>query len=295
MESQDLLVTPMNTIPADIVEMLGPPPLLSTEDEKLYFAIMAKIARPLPSPDILTWMLIKDLADHRFEIARYRRIKSRLIQQAAEQAEQESLRRLAPDPDGPIKGPPLERAMAAFDVELRAIRGDAEAQSARGNESKFNELIDQQVRERRARDAKALGAKLEPDPPMKNDYAAVFANWINDVEKIDVPLRAAEQRFSQGLREIERHIIGFGRLLRDDLDKLIDGEVVSRARSHQEVRAVSQPAPKLLRQDQKPGASLELLAPRQRGSTTRPKQSGARAMPEVHQPGDARAVSGQDR
>ena len=63
MEQHVSPVTPMNSIPADIQEMLGPPPLLSTEDEKLYFAFVAKLAQPIPSPDIITWMLIKDLAD----------------------------------------------------------------------------------------------------------------------------------------------------------------------------------------------------------------------------------------
>jgi hypothetical protein len=78
----------------------------------------------------------------------------------------------------------------------------------------------------------------------------VFGNWINAVERIDVLLRAAEQRFSYALREIERHILGFGRLLRDDLDRLIDGEVVGGPRSHQEARAVPEGAPRLLRQGQ---------------------------------------------
>jgi hypothetical protein len=130
--------------------------------------------------------------------------------------------------------------MAAFQVALRGIHG---------NDARFNELVTQELREERARNA-----ALEPQPPGRieepkaqpstdDDFVGVFGNWINEVERIDALLRAAEQRFTQALREIERHIFGFGRLLRDDLNKLIDGEVVGGPTSHREARAVPEIAP----------------------------------------------------
>ena len=41
-----------------------------------------------------------------------------------------------------------------------------------------------------------------------------FSSWIGSVEKIDLLLQAAEERFSATLEEIERHVRGLGRLLR---------------------------------------------------------------------------------
>jgi hypothetical protein len=233
MENQALSVTPLNSIPADVLEMLGPPPLLSTEDEKLYFAIVAQIARPLPSPDIITWMLIKDLADHRFEIARYRRLKTRLMQWAADQ---ESARRqgLDPDADRPGQQDAEERRHATYMVASRSIYG---------NNPRFDALVEQELREERERNAaKRRGSIEEPtaQPLTDDDFVGVFDNWISAHERIDALLRSAELRFTQALREIERHIFGFGRLLRDDPDGLIDGEVVGGPKTH--IRAISRGA-----------------------------------------------------
>jgi hypothetical protein len=232
MENQAPALSALNTIPADVLEMLGPPPLLSSEDEKLYFAIVSRIARPVRSPDIITWMLIKDLADHRFEIARYRRLKTRLIQWAAGQ-ERASRQGLLPGADQPERQESEERRHATFVVASRGVYG---------NDPRFNELVDQELREERERNA-ALEQQRSIEEPkarlLTEDYfVGVFGNWIDQVERIDVLLQAEEQRFTQSLREIERHIFGFGRLLRDDRDTLIDGEVIGGPETH--IRAISQ-------------------------------------------------------
>src|SRR5437899_4268774 len=179
MDQHVSLVTPMNSIPADIQEMLGPPPLLSTEDEKLYFAFVAKLAQPIPSPDIITWMLIKDLADHRFEIARYRRLKSRSIERAAEQ-ERARRRGVLPDDERPKRSDSMERTIAAIHVAQRGING---------NDPRFNELVEQEFREMTEREAKKCESRLrdsidEPNaqPPTDDDFVGVFGNWINEVE-----------------------------------------------------------------------------------------------------------------
>ena len=76
--------TLVDAIPRDVLELLGPPPLLSTEDAKLYHAMLAHIAHSIRPEDLITWMLVKDLADHRVEIARYRRFKTGIIQAAGQ-------------------------------------------------------------------------------------------------------------------------------------------------------------------------------------------------------------------
>ena len=63
-------------VPATIREILGPPALLSSEDAAIYEATLAHFARDVAPRDLITWMLIKDLADQRLEIARYRRFRS---------------------------------------------------------------------------------------------------------------------------------------------------------------------------------------------------------------------------
>ena len=77
---QNAPTAPLDIIPPEILELLGPPPLLPSEDAKAYYATLAFFARSIrPGEDLITWMLIKDLADHRAEIARYRRLKAALV------------------------------------------------------------------------------------------------------------------------------------------------------------------------------------------------------------------------
>jgi hypothetical protein len=60
-------------ISPEIQELLGPPPLLPNEDTKLYYALLGSLAQTIRPTDVIAWLLIRDLADHRIEIARYRR------------------------------------------------------------------------------------------------------------------------------------------------------------------------------------------------------------------------------
>ena len=79
--------TPENAIkslPREILDVLGPPPLLSTEDKAIYYTAFAYFVDAINPNDILVWMWIKDLADYRWEILRWRRIKADIVQNVQE-------------------------------------------------------------------------------------------------------------------------------------------------------------------------------------------------------------------
>jgi hypothetical protein len=140
---------------------------------------------------------------------------------------------LLPEADRPERQESEERRQAGYVVASRGVYG---------NDPRFNELVDQELREERERNA-ALEQQRSIEEPKaglltEDDFVGVFGNWIDQVERIDALLQAEEQRFTQALREIERHIFGFGRLLRDDRDTLIDGEVIGGQETH--IRAISQ-------------------------------------------------------
>src|SRR5690242_15960016 len=69
---------------AEIVEIFGAPPLLSTEDAGAYDDLLAKLANAVHPGDIIACLLIKDIADKRTEIARYRRQKAALVEKATQ-------------------------------------------------------------------------------------------------------------------------------------------------------------------------------------------------------------------
>src|SRR4051794_8383556 len=66
-------------VPPEVREILGPPPILSSEDSTIYYATLAWFAKDLQPEDLISWLLVKDLADYRVEIARYRRFKAALV------------------------------------------------------------------------------------------------------------------------------------------------------------------------------------------------------------------------
>src|SRR5436309_15765666 len=68
----------------EIVEIFGAPPLLSTEDAGAYDDMLAKLANAVQPDDIIACLLIKDIADKRTEIARYRRQKAALVEDATQ-------------------------------------------------------------------------------------------------------------------------------------------------------------------------------------------------------------------
>jgi len=69
----------------EIVEIFGAPPLLSTEDAGAYDDMLAKLANAVHPGDIIACLVIKDIADKRTEIARYRRQKVALVEKATRQ------------------------------------------------------------------------------------------------------------------------------------------------------------------------------------------------------------------
>ena len=63
--------------------------------------------------------------------------------------------------------------------------------------------------------------------PSETNVVEVFGSWVEDVERIDILLQAAERRFSATLHEIDRHLHGLGPFLREELDQIIEGSLVT--------------------------------------------------------------------
>ena len=212
------------TIPIEILEIFGPPPILSTEDKQLYYATMARFAKDIAPTDTITWLLIKDLVDYRIEIARCRRFKAAIIKQAYHDRIDAAIR---------------ERK-SKLDVELKALRATVDAEH-------LKELRTEPYDEKRINAHKAeIEAKFKKDAaakrdecettvkawerlvPQEKDLVATFASWIGNHDRFEKILEIAERKFFATLREIERHIFGFAKSLREEL-KIIEGEVLEKS------------------------------------------------------------------
>ena len=66
-------------IPAHIVELLGPAPLLKGEDPKQYQALFSELARSVKPADVTEWLWVRDIVDLTWDTIRYRRLKAKWI------------------------------------------------------------------------------------------------------------------------------------------------------------------------------------------------------------------------
>jgi hypothetical protein len=69
------------TMPLEVRDLLGPAPVLSTEDARRYEKILKSFAQCVQPRDFIEWMLVRDLADERWEIERLRRFKHQLVEE----------------------------------------------------------------------------------------------------------------------------------------------------------------------------------------------------------------------
>lgn len=67
-------------IPADLVPIFNPPPLLSSEDPKVYCRILVGLAEDVQPVTVTEWLLVKDIADLNWEMRRLRRWKSAVLE-----------------------------------------------------------------------------------------------------------------------------------------------------------------------------------------------------------------------
>jgi hypothetical protein len=120
---------PLRCVPPDIEALFGVPPLLSTEDPRLYWEMLDRFAESVAPRNTIEWLWVKDIVDLSWEIARLRRYRALLIERkrdnknaaieyAREHADERGLFSL--DPPTP----------AQIDARRNAPRLDTEADSA---------------------------------------------------------------------------------------------------------------------------------------------------------------------
>lgn len=202
-------------VPATIRAILGPPALLSSEDAAIYEATLAHFAREIAPQDLIAWMLVKDLADHRLEIARYRRLRAAVVRHSVEHSTQAL----------------LAQARSAYQAQVNLLdevadrtRAEIEAHGGANVAQDCAELDAYAASERDTLDQLRDLVIAGSDNPTDDDVAADLPSWIGGYQQLDRCLQAAEQRFIATLRDIERHVAGFGKTLRR-ID-VIEGEVL---------------------------------------------------------------------
>ncbi len=237
-------------IPANIAEILGPPPILTTEDSATYYAMLSCFARDVAPSDIIAWIWIKDLTDHRLEIARFRRFKAGIMQRAYEKRIATIIEKVNLDAASKTevlgKNAVLAKQIVPHTLaqQIRLERREAGTRDKPQAELTEPERVrlKSQVEKREAE----IDAKLKADlaeterrrvesvqrwklrPATDRDLGDELDYWMHDFQKVEQLQEIAEKRFREALRALERHVAGFSRRLQENLSKIINGEVVSR-------------------------------------------------------------------
>lgn len=129
-EDAALPVTTTPVIPADIREILGPPPLTSLEDTAAYERVLVQVAQAVSPQDFMEWVWVKEIVDLGWEAGRARRAiavclalaKKAAIKQVQDAAETDML--LNFDMNDSRAGEVLNgdsRAMSLFRGDLKTL------------------------------------------------------------------------------------------------------------------------------------------------------------------------------
>jgi hypothetical protein len=242
----------VTSAPAPRWTLFGQPPLLGGEDAPAYDQLLAKICAAVKPIDIIDEMFIFELVSLEWEVLRWRRLKSSLIQAHGLEELKDFLDKklkyalykdhfvdcLAEILRDNLPGQPedfahtLTQAFARNEPDadekvnevLAGMRLDMDdiLKGARGR--KANELVQQYLQ--REPDAVALVDDLLADAGVSMDtfMAEALVEKLDAIERIDRLTAVAENRRNDSLHEIERRRVVLGGTLRRSVHEIEDGE-----------------------------------------------------------------------
>jgi hypothetical protein len=213
----------MKPIPAEVLEIFGDAPILSTEDSDRYHAMIAAFAEHVDPGDFITWCYIKDLADCRTEIWRYRRMKAQAVENAHSAVINKRLDALR-----------SAFALAPVEIRTRLVKAANEESQRRGLYGEEHKKHIEESEPRIGAEIKEVQADLQKSidywnahRPSESELAGELHVWIGQHKMLDQQISLAEEKYAAAVEELERHLFGFGKALRGDLHKIIEGEIVT--------------------------------------------------------------------
>jgi hypothetical protein len=187
--------------------------------------MIAAFAEHVDPGDFITWCYIKDLTDYRTEIWRYRRMKAETVDNAHGAVIEKRLDALR---TALAKAPAAIRTRlvtaANEEIKQRGLHGDEYAAFVADLETRIEaEITARQDGLREQIDY------LDTYVPDESELAGELHVWIGDHRALDQQISAAEEKYAAALEDLERHLFGFGKALRGELHKIIEGEIVKPA------------------------------------------------------------------
>jgi hypothetical protein len=201
---------------AELRDLFGPPPVLSTENAKAYDEILARLMQCLDPRDFMERLLIKQLVDCTWEMMRYTRHKTMSIERKFRQ-------RLE-----------LQSKAAKASGQNREARlADSGRANALGSVCELEKIADGAVRD--------AGETLTHLPHELDQVGALEAS-IGYHGQLDHLLNAAVARRNDVLEQVERYKHGSGKRLRKTSNAIIEAEFSDSQPAPQRVEAQFAPS-----------------------------------------------------
>jgi hypothetical protein len=194
---------PYATNLVELRELLGPPPVLSTENTKAYDEILARLTLCFLPRDFMEQLLMVQLTDCTWDMLRYRRHKTLAIDSKFRQRREFQAKR--------VKAAPQNRDPQACSL----AQSDGKPVTEVGRMLELEDIVDSSVHD--------VDEILER-PPADLDHARAFEAAIGYQQQLDQLLNTAVARRNDVLEQLERYRHGLGKRLRKASDDIVEGE-----------------------------------------------------------------------
>jgi hypothetical protein len=171
-------------VPAEIREMLGPPPLMTHERIAIYYAVLMSFAQSVQPTDFVEWVMVKDMADARSESARLRKIKSEMMNQAIRSL----VSKAAASPE------PEEDPCKVLDGMMEKVTQEV-----------YQDYLDERAGKSVVDELAAVDWKALLDRPAQSEPNEPFEVWMERIEQIEPLLQGAETRFTAAREDLQRY------------------------------------------------------------------------------------------
>jgi hypothetical protein len=186
---------------AELHELLGPPPVLSTENVSAYNEILARLMQCMTAGDFMEQLLIRDIADATWEARRATRHMTLAIERKFRQERAFKAKRL--QSKAQQQAEPMQRPAPADGKPMLAHMDDLE-DFVVGTVSAVDEILERPAEER--------------------DHARAMQNVIDYYLRLNQLLNSALARRDLALEQLERYQRGASRRLRKASDDIIDAQ-----------------------------------------------------------------------
>ena len=223
--------SPAKTL-AKLKKLFGPPPVLSSEDRKAYDTIMARFMECLEPRDFIEQMFVKDLTNSTWDVRRYSRHMSLVIER--EHQRHQDMEEKRRQKERKLKSAIAEQLDAAKEAS-RAKETEHVGETGRAEQADHAGAPTTQF-ERKLELEWVIDSSI-PDvdeivlaPAEECDHAKALQSGIDYFEQLDHLRSVAIARRNDVLRQIDFYRQGLGQHLRRVSDEIIDA-VFSETRS----------------------------------------------------------------